>query len=159
MEKLIKGENSNPKDKAKGKADKRNESKETGTDKPKKPDLQDLKTGERFRRPSFGKTKTDAAQKEWKKMMGNISQEKNSKRKKNNTYWRYGKKGHVAYACTEDKPVISATRITRGREEDNEEEERPRRRILLTTVPPKEEKKEGNSKGRIWELEEDKMEE
>ena len=48
LEKLIKGENSNPKDKGKGKADKRNESKETGTDKPKKPDLQDLKTGERF---------------------------------------------------------------------------------------------------------------
>ena len=67
------------------------------------------------------------------------------------------KKG--TYACTEDKPVISAIRVTRGREEDNEEEERPRRRIRLTTVPPKEEKKEGNSKGRIWELEEDEMEE
>ena len=61
LEKLIKGENSNPQDKGKGKADKKNESKESGTDKPKKPDLQDLKTGELFRRPSFGKTKTDAA--------------------------------------------------------------------------------------------------
>ena len=94
-------------------------------------------------------------------MMGNIPQEEISKRKKNNTCWRCGKKGHVAYACTEDKPVISAIRITRGREGDDEEkeEERPRRRIRLTTVPPKEEKKEGNSKGRIWELEEDEMEE
>ena len=159
LEKLIKGENSNPKDKGKGKADRKYESKEIGTDKPKKPDLQDLKTGERFRRPSFGKTKTDAAQKEWKRMMGNIPQEEISKRKKNNACWRCGKKGHVAYACTEDKPIISAIRITRGREEDEEKEERPRRRIRLTTVPPKEEKKEGNSKGRIWELEEDEMEE
>ena len=159
LEKLIKGENSNPKDKGKGKADRKSESKETGTDKPKKPDLQDLKAGERFRRPSFGKTKTDAAQKEWKRMMGGIPQEEISKRKKNNACWRCGKKGHVAYACTEDKPVISAIRITRGRKEDNEEEERLRRRIPLTTIPPKEEKKEGNSKGRIWELEEDDMEE
>ena len=61
LEKLIKGDSSNPKDKGKGKADKKNESKESSTDKLKKPDLQDLKTGERFRRPSFGKTKTDAA--------------------------------------------------------------------------------------------------
>ena len=92
--------------------------------------------------------------------MGNIPQEEISKRKKNNACWRCGKKGHVAYACTEDKPVISAIWIPRGREEDDEEEkERPRRRIRLTTIPPKEEKKEGNSKGRIWELEEDEMEE
>ena len=66
LERLIKGENSNPKDKGKGKADRRNESKETGTDKTKKPDLQNLKTGERFQRPSFGKTKMDASQKDWK---------------------------------------------------------------------------------------------
>ena len=122
LEKLIKGESSNPKDKGKGKADRKSEAKETGTEKPKKPDLQDLKTGEQFRRPSFGKTKMDAAQKEWKKMMGNIPQEEISKRKKNNACWRCGKKEHVAYACTEDKPVISAIRITRGREEDDEEE-------------------------------------
>ena len=83
-------------------------------------------------------------------MMGNIPQEEISKRKKNNACWRCGKKGHVVYACTEDKPVISAIQITRGREE---------RHIRLTTIPPKEEKKEGNSKGRIWELEEDEMEE
>ena len=81
-------------------------------------------------------------------MMGNILQEEIRKRKKNNTCWRCGKKGHMAYACTEDKPVISAIRITRAREEDNEEK-RPWRRIRLTTIPPKEEKKEGNSKGRI----------
>ena len=153
LEKLTKGENSNPKDKGNGKADRKSESKETGTDKPKKPDLQGLKVGERFRRPSFGKTKTDAAQKEWKRMMGNIPQEEISKRMKNNACWRCGKKGHMAYACTEDKPVISAIRIKRGREDDNEGEERPKRRIRLTTVPSKEEKKEGNSKGRIWELE------
>ena len=93
--------------------------------------------------------------------MGNIPQEEISKRKKNNACWRCGKKGHVAYAYTEDKPIISAIWITRGREGDEEEEEkeRPRRCIGLTTVPPKEEKKEGNSKGRIWELEEDEMEE
>ena len=64
LEKLIKGENSNPKDKGSGKADRIGESKEIGADKRKKPDLQDLKTDERFRRPSFGKRKTDAAQKE-----------------------------------------------------------------------------------------------
>ena len=46
LEKLIKGENSNPKDRGKGTADKKGESRETGTDKPQKPDLQDLKTGE-----------------------------------------------------------------------------------------------------------------
>ena len=90
---------------------------------------------------------------------GKHSPRRNQQTKKNNACWRCGKKGHVAYACTEDKPVISAIRITRGREENNEEEERPRRRIRLTTVPPKEEKKEGNTKGRIWELEEDEMEE
>ena len=48
LEKLIKGENSNPRDKGKGKANMKGKSKEAGTDKPKKPDLQDLKAGERF---------------------------------------------------------------------------------------------------------------
>ena len=96
--------------------------------------------------------------------MGDIPQEIINTRKKNGVCWRYGKKGHVAYAYKETKLVILAIRITRKREEDDEDN-RPKssntgqKHICLTTIPPKDLIKEVNLKGQIFELSEDDMEE
>ena len=150
QEKILKGESSRTtRETGKGKTEGKKETTVTPRPTSSKPDLQDLRAGERFRRVTFGRSRTPAAQAEWKRMLGDTPQAIIDKRKKDGVCWRCGTKGHVAYACNKEKPIISAIGGTkRPREDDSQPETK---RVRLTSVLPKE---ENNSEGRIWEMEE-----